>query len=787
MEGRRSKHPDAIAIGAIVVAITAWFGDVLSGANVFYLKDLFRYHLPMKHIVREAMRSGELPLWNPFYGSGQPLAANPAFELFYPPQWLVLLPNFTLGFNLHILVHAYIAAIGMYCLLRSLNVRPVASTAGALSFGIGGLLLSLFRLLPFLFSVAWLPLIVLFARRFFLTRSRRDFALAALFLGMQALIAEPTTLMQTWSLLAAYAVYRALPGSTSDRAQRLGRSAVLVVLLVVAGLLAGAAQIVPTFDFAPHTVRSRPLDFDDVIAFWSMSPVRPLELFFGEYFSSTYNYDGVPRMKTLTGAGEPFLASIYVGLTMAVLALAGLLARRRGWGLVLTIGAVSYVVAIGAHTPLLRFLYEIGIFRSIRYPSKFAIAGVFALIVWGAMSLDRLLDGDREIAKWAMRIMIGWAALALLLMAFSYNFAAEAPFWIGIVLRGAAVAAVIWAIRRQPSWIWGAALVLVTLLDLYSLNAELNPTMPAHYFDAPPVAATLPSNRAGYRIFHTAEWDWHSIDPRGEAWFGSEHGPWWFIRNAMMPRTPAAWDFRTALDQDYDETFLLPTADLVEAMRIVRATKKPGWEQPFLAMSGSWYSTRFRDFAADEKAFGGNAERMTPVDFVPAPERYPRYYFADRIEQAGSVSMFTEKLLTMPFDPRVAFLDASPFAPAEGRVLQAKETMRTIALDVESSGRALLVLSVTPHKYWHATIDGQPAKLQVANVGYQAIEVPQGKHAVRLVYSNPLVGIAAIVSLLALLAIGIVVLFSPRIALPADVPEAVAPRANGQRTSSKKR
>src|SRR5207253_3302592 len=191
MERWRSKRPDAIAIGAILAAITAWFADVLSGANVFYLKDLFRYHLPMKHIVREAMRSGELPLWNPFYGSGQPLAANPAFELFYPPQWLVLLPSFTLGFNLHILLHAYIAAIGMYCLLRSLNVRPVASTSGALSFGIGGLLLSLFRLLPFLFSVAWLPLIALFARRFFLTRSRRDFALAALFLGMQALVAEP--------------------------------------------------------------------------------------------------------------------------------------------------------------------------------------------------------------------------------------------------------------------------------------------------------------------------------------------------------------------------------------------------------------------------------------------------------------------------------------------------------------------------------------------------------------------------------------------------------------------
>ena len=56
----------------------------------------------------------------------------------------------------------------------------------------------------------------------------------------------------------------------------------------------------------------------------------------------------------------------------------------------------------------------------------------------------------------------------------------------------------------------------------------------------------------------------------------------------------------------------------------------------------------------------------------------------------------------------------------------------------------------------------------------------------RLVYSNPLVVIAAIVSLLALLAIGIVVLLSPRIALPAELPERVAPAAPAPSSEKRK-
>ena len=82
------------AVSAIVAAVTAWFANVLFGGRAFYARDIFNYHYPMKKIVRDTILAGEWPMWSQSFAAGQPMAANPAYEVFYPPQLLVLLPDF---------------------------------------------------------------------------------------------------------------------------------------------------------------------------------------------------------------------------------------------------------------------------------------------------------------------------------------------------------------------------------------------------------------------------------------------------------------------------------------------------------------------------------------------------------------------------------------------------------------------------------------------------------------------------------------------------------------------
>ncbi|HKR65589.1 MAG TPA: hypothetical protein VJZ00_17800, partial [Thermoanaerobaculia bacterium] len=388
------RRADAIAIAVLALLPLLLFSDLLLGIHALYTRDLPFYYYPAKKVLRDVALSGHFPYWNPFFSAGQPLAANPEHEVFYPLTWLILLPNFDFAFHLLIVLHVSIAMITMYALLRSMSMRRAAAFLGALSFGLGGAVLSTLDLLPVLFSLAWLPLTCLFTRRFLLHRASRDFALAAFFLGLQLVIGEPATALQTGILLGAYALWK-------QRARGVGA----IALLSGASLLIAAVQVLPAADHVADSVRSRGLDYD-LVSYWSTPPARVAELVYPSIFGDprldqTYQYRGA---RFYDVEQRPYLLSIYCGLLVAVLMLAGLIARVRGAALFGAIAIASALLAFGRHTPLLRLLYESGLASWLRYPEKFVLMGLFAAIVFAARVFDGLLDGDARVRRAALGI-----------------------------------------------------------------------------------------------------------------------------------------------------------------------------------------------------------------------------------------------------------------------------------------------------------------------------------------------------------------------------------------------
>ena len=685
MNARRTDLWSALVLIGITVFL---FADVLLFGNNFWFRDLFLYHFPMKHVVRETIARGEFPWWNASWGGGQPMIANPAYEIWYPPQWLIFVGPYAFGFALHIVAHVAIALLGMYAFLRSIPLRVEAALFGALSFGLSGFFLGTMTNLPTFFVWAWAGVVGWAVLRLIRTG---QIAPAALAIAMPLLVFEPMALMQMLALVIAGVAFtdrRALP--------RLAGAIALAIAI-------SAVVIIPAIDHAGDSSRSRGFTHEVAVDF-RMPAVRPFELIAPHFFGVLPDIRTYWGLRAFEGRGTPYFTSIYCGVAVVILALAGFVTRKRGALVVIAIIAISYLLAIGS--PLFDLFWSAS-GRAIRYPEKFIGAALVALIIFAAVTLDRIAEIRR------VSVLISMIAAALLWIAAAAMTPAvfgalwHAPGTLAPVARGwlvvAGALASMWGVvlaRFGTSRIWSLIGAALLLLDLGSLSNQIAPRMPRAFFTAPAGTAGLERDST---VFHRGAWSQQRIAKNYEWASGSAVS----MRNGLGGYTPALWGLRLALEPDFDETDLLPTHDILNAMMRRGNAGDPHWSDPFVRISNVREILDYRE---------GSIDNPLSVTRVVNPGRF---WFA---RQGGVVT-------------RVA------------------ETSNSATVDVETSATALLIITITRHKYWRATIDGRPAQLQPANIAYQGLSVPPGRHRVELRYRNPVVIWSAMVSAAALIAL----------------------------------
>jgi hypothetical protein len=736
---------ERIAIALLLALLAIAYADILFLGRGFYVSDLGVYHYPMKHVVREAVRSGEFPYWNRLYSGGAPLAANPAYELFYPPQWLVYVLPFHVGVQFHILLHFAIAMMGMFLLLRRLGISIAAAAFGSIAFVFCGSYVSLSSKLPILFSVSWLPLALWLLMRFVESRTASRVLPLAVVLAMQWILGEPTVVMQTWAIIGGWSLLRIL--RKADDAKRFAGT---LVIAIGSSLLLAAVQLLPAIDFVRDTVRTKTFDFR-VVANWSTPPIRLIELILPGVLRHVAAANGSALITTIYPfRADAYLTEIYAGLLIVLLALAGVLAGVRGRWLFLATTAASVIVAMGEHTPLLRILFDTGLFSAVRFPEKFLLTAAFAIAVWSAIVFDRLLAGDRGVIRWVSGLAIIWLLIAIALL---LNFDDRRYFAV-ICVRAAIIAAWFWLVRTRRSHAIGIIGVALLAADLWYSTLNAVPRARREFFDPPPVLAKVDALQP-YRIFNEVVWQGWEGDPVVNQLFDVPPGPglWWLMRNSAFPEIPAMRGVPLAMEDDIDLTSLTNTDDFRQAFKGARSTHLPDADVPYARMSNVGWRVRLRPFDdALRRQILADASKATPVEIVRVT-RAERYSFAGRLERAPDAGGFRYAVERNAADASVAYIAAEPFTPAPARVTRVRETANSATIDVTASGRAFFVASVTGHRYWSATIDGHPAPLIATNLAYQGLVVPAGAHTIAMRYRNPLVPAGGAISVLTLIAL----------------------------------
>ena len=213
------------------------------------LSDQIEEFYPDRFLVKEAIRSGSLPLWNPFAAGGRPLLGNGQSAVFFPINFLSYVLPLSTALVWIAVIKLLIAGFSMYLFLRQMNRSCPSALLGGCSFMLSGFLIVWLNH-PHTNSAIWLPLLFLLTDRFADHPNCKYVTMLSLVIALQFLGGHPETSLHVLAAAFAYVIFI---GFTRRHEERKGATLRRVfggfTVAVLLGSMLAAVQLLPLLEY----------------------------------------------------------------------------------------------------------------------------------------------------------------------------------------------------------------------------------------------------------------------------------------------------------------------------------------------------------------------------------------------------------------------------------------------------------------------------------------------------------------------------------------------------------
>jgi hypothetical protein len=777
-----SRMPPAVralfALGALAALL---FAPVLFAGRIFYARDIHLWFWGQAETFVRCLAAGSWPVWDPYLAFGHPLWANPGTQVLYPVTWAHLLVRPAMFYTLYVVAHFLFAGVGTYLLGRRIGLGFPAALGAAAFWTSSGPFLSFASLWQHYAGIAWMPWVLLAGELVWSEPSAtRALAWGSAAAG-QALAGSVDSCVMTAVVSAAWLLPRALPCRWPQFGRRLAATAGALAwsVALTAALWMPAVELLRRLRRAAMSPAA--------VAEWSLHPAGLGQLWL-PLLPHQFPLRPEVRNALFDGRGEPLLGSLYLGLSLLPLIPAAFAARWRRAALILAgIGGGALLVALGHHTPLLIALLEIPLARMLRYPSKAVVLAAYAWALLAGLGLDTWLRGDgrrRGPALVAGAVGSTFAAILgafVLLRPHAVAAAVLAPGVDGptvlapvaasalfaALLGGSATALAISGARVAPFAVAGLA-----VLDLAVAQRALNPTAPADVLTRPPMTLGAIERGPTTRVF-AFSYEVRRADrafrrpPLTDAFevtAGRHPDP--AVARAlglqMYLHSSVASRWGLASGYQADALGISPRELLDLDLLLLDSEETPSFLRMLRLGAIDYVMALHREGLEDLELVGAFPSPFArPIHVYRVPDPLPRVFAVGtaRVLTGGAARA---ALLDPAFDPsrEVVLSDGAPVTGccAQSRlIVYAPDRIRA---DVDTTVPAYLVVVDAWAPGWRARVDGSPAPVLHANVGFRAVPVPPGRHRVELRYRPRSIRDGLIVSGLAILGALAVVLRS---------------------------
>lgn len=722
--------------------------------------------------------------WTPLLLTGFPVLADPQTCLFYPICFIskILIPGYQ-GWNLYLLSAYFLSALFAALFAYRLTKSNLAALLAGFIYGFGGYQISELRHVQIIQTAAWLPLLLYFveALRHRTKWATLQISLMAATSALTILAGHPQTASYIFVATVAYAAFAGSskrdsgernseerqPGKNDSGERNSGKGANLKNALIVAALSSAAilfgaciaaVQLLPSYELSQQSVRTT-FGYKDFLV-GELEPMQILGFIMPYLLGGNFgSLEGLP----FSEQGPP-PGLLFFGFAPIILALYAIV-RLRTQAVVTYLFAtivLSFLFALGAHTPLAQLFHAIPILGSFRGLYRVLLLPAFAISILSALAIaqiekkegasrttlkEEVLTNFQKLGKWKHVLLCLYVLVGALVPTFLFG----------------TLPLMLYKSRPEQSW-RKLLLVLSTcsVILIYAINSQW-------YRESPKISEFNPPAGCEQLKEKLKEHNQRIFTLRGLAADPGEYPPnlsrLWGVDNAS--------GYEPLMPRRYMKLLGIAEGGFLQ----------PPWR--IKAQDRSFDICAVRYLLAPADAFGGRAfvegawkfwklsSQENGVLCYENTRARPRFYIVPEHREVSDKEAFVAiKTSALKdgelFDPESMVLieseSASKISPSQPvAALEARgnpDSISTIAIDklgdeqielsTESDFNGYLVVADQYYPGWHASLDGLDKPILRANYIQRAIALPAGKHKVVFSYKPESYRIGLLISSIAL-------------------------------------
>ncbi len=692
------------------------------------MSDVIGQIYPWKHFTIQTLKTGQIPLWNPYSFSGTPHVANYQSAVFSPFNLLFFILPFIDAWSVLVLLQPLLAGFFMYLLMRALGLKRPGSLISSIAFMFCGFITTWMGYATLGYSILFLPLAIFSIEKFYSSNKIRFLFLLSLTIPLSFFSGHFQISLYLFVFVVFYVIFKFFQTENKHNTLYLAFFAFL-------GILLSLPQLLPSIELYSQTLRSTLFQKGEIIPWGYLST----------FLAPDFLGNPVTRNDWFGHYAE---WNAYIGLIPLMLAFYVFMSKKVKRVIFYVLSAVLALL-LAFQTPVLDLLIATHIpVLSTSAASRIIVLFSFSFAVLSGFGFEFLLEdvkkkNFKKILLWLSGFIIAFIVLWLVVL-----FKLILPIDKIIIARQNLI---------LPTVIFLLFISLILFL-LFEGKLKINKNIKhaIYFFVIILVAFDLLRFASKWQAFDSKSLAFIDLPITRE--FGKISGYERILGNygaevSVYYGLPSIEGYDAAYIKKYGEFVAgFDNGKVENFKRSIISFSRNGINTPkAVSLLGAKYVIHkisdgrnawtfpYWDYPKDAFTllYGDDKYQVYKNN-----NAYPRAFLVNKYKVVDAPQKTLDTIFNNNFDLRNSVVLAKNPGVAsvtgfKGEALISEYTPNKIVIKTHSNANSLLFLSDSYYAGWIADVDNKESEIYLADYAFRAVVVPEGDHTVTFAY-NPL-------------------------------------------------